>query len=211
VDKVTFAPGRYRTANGTVVNPHGQYKWSHATLMKSYLTSGEGLADIALIKLDGAAPKEAGTMGLKSDCTGASAEEKALPVTTAGYPSDKPDGECATDGCAVDFKCSSESTRHSCDTYMGQSGSAFWDAKFFIRGVHVRGLLDENVNEFTTIGPKVLGKIKEWEGQDNAATAAAAAARSAALAAGKGPSEVEQAGVRAGTAVSAPGLNSAQR
>jgi V8-like Glu-specific endopeptidase len=210
VDMVTYAPGRYRLPDGSVVNPHGQYKWSHATLMKNYLTSGEGLADIALLKLDGAAPAAAGTMGLKPDCTNSSKPEMGLAVTTAGYPSDKPDGECNQAVCSVDFSCAKESTRHSCDTFMGQSGSAFWDAKYFIRGVHVRGLIDEQMNEFTTIGPKVLAKIKEWENQDAKATAAAVKAKAAALAAGKTAHQAENEGVKAGTAVSAPGLNSAQ-
>lgn len=86
-DMVTFAPGRYRLPDGKVINPHGSYNWSHATLMKNYLTSGEGQADIALIKLDGTVPAAAGTMGLKTDCSNNSTPEKNLPVTTAGYPS----------------------------------------------------------------------------------------------------------------------------
>lgn len=209
-DMVTFAPGRYRMQDGKVVNPHGSYNWSHATLMKSYLTSGEGQADIALIKLDGTVPAAAGTMGLKSDCTATSAPEKGLSVTTAGYPSDKPEGECNMAFCSVDFDCSKESTRHSCDTFMGQSGSAFWDSKNYIRGVHVRGLIDEQMNEFTTIGPKVLAKIREWESLDAKATAAAAAARAAAKATGASASAVQLAGVKAGVNTVAPGLNSVQ-
>lgn len=210
VDMVTFAPGRYRMPDGKVVSPHGSYNWLHATLMKSYLTSGEGLADIALIKIDGTVPAAAGTMGLKSDCTAASTPEKGLSVTTAGYPSDKPDGECNMAICTVDFDCSKESTRHSCDTFMGQSGSAFWDAKNYIRGVHVRGLIDEQMNEFTTIGPKTLAKIREWESLDDKATAAAIAARAVAKAAGGTPSAVALAGVKAGASTAAPGLNSVQ-
>jgi glutamyl endopeptidase len=210
VDMVTFAPGRYRTPDGKVINPYGSFNWSHATLMKSYLTSGEGQADIALIKLDGTAPAAAGTMGLKSDCTSSSTPEKGLSVTTAGYPSDKPEGECNMAYCSVDFDCSKESTRHSCDTFMGQSGSAFWDSKNYIRGVHVRGLIDEQVNEFTTIGPKVLAKIREWESLDAKATAAAIAARAAAKASGSNASAVQLAGVKAGANVAAPGLNSKQ-
>jgi V8-like Glu-specific endopeptidase len=209
-DVVTFTPGRYRMPDGKVVTPHGSYQWSHATLMKSYLTSGEGLADIALIKLDGTAPAAAGTMGLKSDCSSTSAPEKALPVTTAGYPSDKPEGECNIAYCSVDFDCSKEATRHSCDTFMGQSGSAFWDSKNYIRGVHVRGLIDEHLNEFTTIGPKVLAKIREWESLDQKATAAAIAARAAAKATGATPQAAQLAGVKAGANAVTPGLNSVQ-
>jgi V8-like Glu-specific endopeptidase len=209
-DMVTFAPGRYRVPDGKVVNPFGSFNWSHATLMKSYLTSGEGQADIALIKIEGTAPAAAGTMGLKSDCSDSSKPEKGLSVTTAGYPSDKPEGECNMAFCSVDFDCSKESTRHSCDTFMGQSGSAFWDSGNYIRGVHVRGLIDEQMNEFTTIGPKVLAKIREWEDLDIKATAAAVAAKAAAKAAGATPSAAALAGVKAGANLAAPGLNSVQ-
>lgn len=207
-DMVTYAPGRYRLPDGKVVNPHGSYNWSHATLMKNYLTSGEGQADIALVKLDGTVPAAAGTMGLKTDCTNSSTPEKNLPVTTAGYPSDKPEGECNMAYCSIDFDCAKESTRHSCDTFMGQSGSAFWDSKYFIRGVHVRGLIDEQMNEFTTIGPKVLAKIREWEALDSKATAAAIAARASAKAMGAAAPAVQLAGIKAGANVAAPGLNS---
>lgn len=129
-------------------------------------------------------------------------------VVVIAKPADKPEGECNTAVCNVDFDCAKESTRHTCDTFMGQSGSAFWDAKYFVRGVHVRGLIDEQVNEFTTIGPKVLGKIREWEALDAKATAAAIGARAAAQAMGATPAAAQLAAVKAGANIAAPGLNS---
>lgn len=162
VNLLSFAPGRYR-ANGVLVNPFGVIKWTHATLMKNYISSQETQGDIALIQLEAAAPKEAGTLGLKSQCE----DESNVMLTTAGYPSDKPEGECDMATCDVNFDCSKESTRHTCDTYMGQSGSALWDDQYYVRGVHVRGLIDEEVNEFTTVSRRVISKIRDWESMES--------------------------------------------
>lgn len=52
----------------------------------------------------------------------------------AGYPADKPDGECDIGTCQVNYECASDSTQHYCDTYPGMSGSPVWDASFNIRG-----------------------------------------------------------------------------
>jgi V8-like Glu-specific endopeptidase len=164
VDMLTFAPGRFRGAGGTVVSPFGVFKWTHATLMKNYLTSDEMQSDIAVVTLDSAVPKEAGAFGLRSSCP---AGKETVSVVTAGYPSDKPEGECVTCSCTVQFDCAKESTRHKCDTFMGQSGSAFWDPDYYVRGVHVRGIVDESQNEFTTINRRVVQKIKEWEGRES--------------------------------------------
>jgi V8-like Glu-specific endopeptidase len=145
-----------------MVNPYGVFKWAHATLMKNYLTSDETQGDIAVVQLQDPAPKAAGTMGLRANCV----DEDSVQVTTAGYPSDQQEGECMTTQCTVRFDCERESTRHKCDTYMGQSGSSFWDSEYYVRGVHVRGLVDEEVNEFTTLSRRVLAKIRDWEGRE---------------------------------------------
>ncbi|KAF8059420.1 SPPL2 [Scenedesmus sp. PABB004] len=162
VDVLSFAPGRFRGTGGKVVDPYGVFAWSHATLMKNYLSSEEATGDVAVVALAEPAPRAAGTLGLRGTC----ADGDAVPLTTAGYPSDRPEGECMFATCTVDFVCERESTRHKCDTYMGQSGSAFWDADFYVRGVHVRGLVDEQVNEFTTLGRRVVARIREWEGRE---------------------------------------------
>jgi V8-like Glu-specific endopeptidase len=145
-----------------MVNPYGVFKWAHATLMKNYLASDETQGDIAVVQLEEPAPKAAGTLGLRANCQ----DDDSVQVTTAGYPSDQQEGECMTTECTVRFDCERESTRHKCDTYMGQSGSSFWDGDYYIRGVHVRGLVDEEVNEFTTLSRRVLAKIREWEGRE---------------------------------------------
>ncbi|KAF6265991.1 hypothetical protein COO60DRAFT_637940 [Scenedesmus sp. NREL 46B-D3] len=145
-----------------MVNPYGEFKWAHATLMKNYLTSDEAQGDIAVVQLADPAPRAAGTLGLRANCV----DDNSVQVTTAGYPSDQQEGECMTTQCTVRFDCQRESTRHKCDTYMGQSGSSFWDGDYYIRGVHVRGLIDEEVNEFTTLSRRVLAKIREWEGRE---------------------------------------------
>lgn len=163
VNQLSFAPGRYRSDSGAVVNPFGVLQWTHATVMKNYISSQETQGDIALIQLETAAPKEAGTLGLKSQCL----DESNVMLTTAGYPSDKPEGECAMTTCAVTFNCNKESTKHTCDTYMGQSGSSFWDSQYYVRGVHVRGLIDEQVNEFTTVSRRVISKIRDWESRES--------------------------------------------
>jgi V8-like Glu-specific endopeptidase len=161
VDGLSFAPGRRRDhKSGQVINPHGVQQWSHATLLRNYVSSEETSGDVAVIALASPAPAAAGTLGLRGACSEAAAN---VTVTTAGYPSDKPEGECVTMKCNVSFACEAESTRHSCDTFMGQSGSSFWDDAFYIKGVHVRGLLDEGMNEFTTLGPRVLASIRDWE------------------------------------------------
>eukprot|EP00879_Flechtneria_rotunda_P010513 GHRR01010990.1.p1 GENE.GHRR01010990.1~~GHRR01010990.1.p1 ORF type:complete len:228 (+),score=35.48 GHRR01010990.1:800-1483(+) len=163
VDLISFAPGRFRDGGGRVINPFGVYRWSHATLMKNYIASQESQGDVAVVQLADSVPKEVGTLGLRSTCD----DSPSVPLTTAGYPSDKPDGECMTATCTVDFDCSRESTKHKCDTYTGQSGSSFWDSQFYVRGVHVRGLLDEDLNEFTTISKRVLSSIREWAGKES--------------------------------------------
>lgn len=163
VDVLSFAPGRYRTGDGRMVNPFGVYNWVHATLMKNYIASQETQGDIALIQLDSPVSKDAGTLGLKGQCQ----DESNVKLTTAGYPSDKPEGECVMATCTVSFNCEEESTRHHCDTYMGQSGSAFWDDRYYVRGVHVRGLIDEDVNEFTTVSRRIIGKIRDWENRES--------------------------------------------
>lgn len=165
VDVLTFAPGRYRAPDGKVVNPFGVLKWSHATLMKNFISSEETAGDVAVVALATPAPKEAGTLGLRSTCAPASGPTP-LNLTTAGYPSDKADGECMYASCPSAFDCSKESNKHTCDTFMGQSGSALWDGDFFVRGVHVRGLLDTNENEYTTLSRSVLAKIRDWEGRE---------------------------------------------
>eukprot|EP00775_Hariotina_reticulata_P009597 gene9597-9760_t len=164
VDMLSFAPGRFRGAGGTAVSPFGVFKWTHATLMKNYLTSDEMQSDIAVVTLDTAVPKEAGAFGLRSSCP---AGKETVSLVTAGYPSDKPEGECVTCSCTVQFDCAKESTRHQCDTFMGQSGSAFWDPDYYVRGIHVRGIVDESQNEFTTINRRVVQKIREWEGRES--------------------------------------------
>lgn len=155
VDGVGFAPGRYRTPSGQIMNPYGIKKWKHVTLFQEYAKSNEARADIAVVQLQEPVSKDAGTMGVKVVCS-----KDAVQLTTGGYPSDKDLGTCIQSTCKVNIDCTADAAQHTCDTYSGQSGSPFWDPQYFVRGIHVRGYTA--FNEFTTVTQYVLDTINKW-------------------------------------------------
>ena len=156
VSNLTFSPGRYRTANGDVIDPFGTFKWADTTIFQDFPNSQQSKSDIAVIKLEKPIGTQTGVLGLKGGCDG----KPVIDLTTAGYPSDKDLGSCVTDQCSVQLSCNNDATEHTCDTYLGQSGSPFWDQNLLVRGVHVRGLTE--YNEFTTINKIIVEKIASW-------------------------------------------------
>jgi V8-like Glu-specific endopeptidase len=152
---VDFSAGRYRKADGTVVSPFGAQAWRHVTLVSDFPSGGEPGTDMAIVTLASPVSAEAGTMGVDADCT--PNDERPMQMHTAGYASDKYNGECVRESCVVSMGCGSEATPHTCDTYMGQSGSPFWDGRNMVRGVHVRGM--PTINEFSNVNSKTLKSI----------------------------------------------------
>jgi hypothetical protein len=64
---------------------------------------------MAVIKLKSAIGAKTGTLGLK----GGECVKSKLQVVISGYPSDKPEGDCAMTTCMVDYKCSADATPHT--------------------------------------------------------------------------------------------------
>ncbi|KAG2502132.1 hypothetical protein HYH03_000621 [Edaphochlamys debaryana] len=145
-DKLDFSPGRYRTLDGTVVNPFGIIPWTHVTVYQAYTLSGAGdpnIVDIAIIKLSQKVGTTTGWMGVFEPCS-ALAPTRYVALT-AGYPSDQPLGSCKTTQCVVmQDPCTDGYLYHKCDTASGQSGSPMWMSAMtaarkmgpFIRAVH---------------------------------------------------------------------------
>jgi V8-like Glu-specific endopeptidase len=113
---VDFAAGRYRKADGTVVSPFGVQGWKHVTLVSDFPSGAEPGSDMAVVTLTSPVTGEAGTMGVDADCT--VNDERPMEMNTAGYASDKYNGECVREKCVVSMGCGSEATPHTCDTYM---------------------------------------------------------------------------------------------
>ncbi|GBF96539.1 hypothetical protein Rsub_09122 [Raphidocelis subcapitata] len=152
---VAFAAGRHRAGDGTIVSPFGVQRWKHVTLVSDFPATGEPGSDMAIVTLDEPVSAEAGTMGVDAACGPDDMRPKVM--QTAGYASDKYNGECVKEQCLVSLGCGAEATPHTCDTYMGQSGSPFWDGRNMVRGVHVRGM--PTVNEFSNVNSKTLRSI----------------------------------------------------
>ncbi|KAI8471058.1 MAG: trypsin-like cysteine/serine peptidase domain-containing protein [Monoraphidium minutum] len=155
VKGVAFAAGRFRTPSGLVVSPFGVQRWKHVTLISDLPSAAMAGSDLALIDLDEPVSPEAGTMGVDATCSPGDAG--GVEVETAGYASDRYAGECVMDRCRVAMGCGADATQHTCDTYMGQSGSPFWDERNMVRGVHVRGM--PTVNEFSNVNAQTLKGI----------------------------------------------------
>ncbi|KAG2435584.1 hypothetical protein HYH02_011877 [Chlamydomonas schloesseri] len=127
-DKLDFAPARYRTLDGEVVNPFGVVPWSYVTVYQSYSTmstADPNVYDVAVIKLSQRIGSQAGWMGVFEPCN-AFAPSRYVALT-AGYPSDQPPGSCKTTQCVVvQEPCTDGYLYHKCDTASGQSGSPMW-------------------------------------------------------------------------------------
>lgn len=113
---IGFAAGRFRTAVGEVVSPFGVQGWKHVTLISDLPSAAMAGSDMAVIALDSDVSPEAGTMGVDAAC--GRKEAQGLEVETAGYASDKFNGQCVMDKCHVSWGCGAEATQHTCDTFM---------------------------------------------------------------------------------------------
>jgi V8-like Glu-specific endopeptidase len=116
VKGVAFSAGRFRTDGGAVVSPFGSQRWRHVTLISDLPSVSVAGSDLALIELDAEVSHEAGTLGVDASC--GPREARGLTVATAGYASDKYNGQCVTDSCRVAWACGADATSHTCDTYM---------------------------------------------------------------------------------------------
>ena len=153
---VGFAAGRHRAPSGAVVSPFGVQGWKHVTLVSELPSTTTPGSDLAVITLDAPVSPDAGTMGVEAGCGAADAARPQL-LRTAGFASDRAAGECVTQACSVALSCDAPATAHACDTFMGQSGSPFFDARNFVRGVHVRGMASHN--EFSNVNERTLQSL----------------------------------------------------
>lgn len=64
---------------------------------------------MAVIKIAKPIGEKTGTLGLQ----GGKCAKSKMQVIISGYPSDKPDGECAMSTCMVDYKCAIDATSHT--------------------------------------------------------------------------------------------------
>lgn len=154
-DKLEFAPARYRTAAGQVIEPYGKVPWDYVSFYSNYGAPGTAdpnIWDIAVIKLASPIGNTAGWFGLRGRCrpgapTPAPADSATAVLSTAGYPSDQPYGSCVFAQCtaAPPADCSEPYLYHRCDTAAGQSGSPMWVVEVtssggqlgpYIQGVH---------------------------------------------------------------------------
>jgi glutamyl endopeptidase len=101
VTDVEFAPGRYRTADGSTVNPFGVYAFDHATVYQLYKDSNGGIGDMGVITLGSPAGNITGYLGVSRFCSIGS----QVGISIAGYPSDKPFGSCYYSQCTASYDC----------------------------------------------------------------------------------------------------------
>ncbi|GFR43291.1 hypothetical protein Agub_g4356 [Astrephomene gubernaculifera] len=179
-DNLDFAPGRYRTLDGQVVNPFGVVPWNYVTVYQSYSTASTpdpNTVDIAVIKLSQRVGTTAGWMGVLEPCT-ASAPSRYVALT-AGYPSDQLAGTCLTTQCVVvQDPCTDGYLYHKCDTASGQSGSPMYMMAMtaahkmgpFVRAVHniewvqelPNGSTVSYINSAVSITPDHYRSILAW-------------------------------------------------
>jgi len=114
---VAFAAGRYRMPNGIVVSPFGVQAWKHVTLVSDFPSGSAAGSDMAVIQLDNEVSEDAGTMGVEAGCS-TSNDWRPMTMQTAGYASDKSNGECVMGACTVSLGCGADATQHTCDTFM---------------------------------------------------------------------------------------------
>ncbi|GLI70233.1 hypothetical protein VaNZ11_015017 [Volvox africanus] len=180
--ELDFAPSRYRTLDGQVVNPFGVILWTYVTLYQGYSslsTPDPNIEDIAVINLSKRIGSQAGWMGIFEPCSPfAPVRYVAL---TAGYPSDQSPGSCKTTQCVVlQEPCTDGYLYHKCDTASGQSGSPMYMMAMtagrkmgpYIRGVHniewvqelANGSTFSYINSAVSITPDHYRSILAWIG-----------------------------------------------
>jgi V8-like Glu-specific endopeptidase len=140
------------------------------TVFSNYVedSKGEGAAyDIAVIQLAEPIGDKTGWLGYRAQCTQPS--PGPLKLTLAGYPNDAgpagmgSPGGCLADTCTVDYSCGAIFNNHTCDSYVGQSGSGLYDDAYYVRMVHTLGVYQgQSQNGGITMTPFMVGNIASW-------------------------------------------------
>ncbi|KXZ45775.1 hypothetical protein GPECTOR_50g568 [Gonium pectorale] len=179
-DRLDFAPGRYRTLDGAVVNPFDVVPWTYVTVHEGYVTSSTpdpNVVDIAVIQLSRRVGMQSGWMGVFEPCSAAAPTRYV--ALTAGYPSDQPPGSCKTTQCVVSQDpCTDGYLYHKCDTASGQSGSPMYMMAMtnarkmgpFVRAVHNIEWVQEQpngqslsyINSAVSITPEHYRSVLAW-------------------------------------------------
>jgi V8-like Glu-specific endopeptidase len=151
--EVVFSAGMHRQnpsvpgGGGGVWFPYGRVPFKHFTILKPFVDSNGGLADIGVIELTQPVGNVTGWLYLARACDG-----KASDVTLAGYPVDVPYGQCMYSRCSTSCAGNAlDSISYSCDTTSGMSGGPVFDADYNVMGVHVRSTNGIARNEATAI------------------------------------------------------------
>lgn len=126
--------------------PFGRVPYKHFTILKPFVDSNGGLADIGVVELTQAVGNVTGMLSLARACDG-----RASDVTIAGYPFDVPYGQCMYSKCTTYCSGDADSISYACDTTSGMSGSPVFDENFNIMGVHVRSSTGGDDNQATAI------------------------------------------------------------
>jgi len=68
--------------------------------------------------------------------------------------------------CRVKFNCTSPSVKHDCDSYVGQSGASMYDKSYYVRAVHILGVLFgvSDLNEGVTMTQFMVDQVARWAG-----------------------------------------------